>query len=214
MGVCRSVSDARRELSWLEEEVLNLNLRESTRLFRRYKVPVPRGEERDKWQGMLLRRMVSERARGMPLQYVVGSPFLRCSNNTFIENQPFGGLSIHVRPGVFIPRWETEEWGLALARRLRSNVRRPFTLVDLCSGSGCIPLLLKEYVSAEGVDELVHGKANHLARFVGIESSPIAIAVARQNLKLLHPQTELFPDSSSPQDSPLTLGQSTSSTKT
>ena len=109
-----------------------------------------------------------------------------------VENQPFGHLNLHVRQGVFIPRWETEEWSIALAARLRKHVKGPFTLVDLCSGSGCIPLLLKSFVSAElqkGLDQK-YGPANPLATFVGIEKSPIAAEVARQNLKRnnLHPE--------------------------
>src|SRR5579859_857604 len=97
-----------------------------------------------------------------------------------VENQPFGHLNLHVRQGVFIPRWETEEWSIALAARLRKHVKGPFTLVDLCSGSGCIPLLLKSFVSAElqkGLDQK-YGPANPLATFVGIEKSPIAAEVA------------------------------------
>lgn len=39
-----------------------------------------------------LRRMVNERARGKPLQYILG-------------DQPFGGLDILCRKGVLIPRY-------------------------------------------------------------------------------------------------------------
>jgi methylase of polypeptide subunit release factors len=109
-----------------------------------------------------------------------------------VENQPFGHLNLYVRQGVFIPRWETEEWSIALAARLRKNIKGQFTLVDLCSGSGCIPLLLKSFVSAElekGLDQK-YGPANPLATFVGIEKSPIAAEVSRLNLKgnNLHPE--------------------------
>jgi methylase of polypeptide subunit release factors len=105
------------------------------------------------------------------------------------ENQPFGHLKIHVRPGVFIPRWETEEWTLALASRLRrlTPSRKDFTVVDLCTGSGCIPLLLKEYVSAN-IDKSHHstyGKPNSSAQFIGIEKSATAVEVARANLSRL-----------------------------
>jgi methylase of polypeptide subunit release factors len=94
---------------------------------------------------------------------------------------------MHVRPGVFIPRWETEEWAIALASRLRKlpPSRQAFTLVDLCSGSGCIPIMLKNFVSAN-IDKTLYpkyGKPNDLAKFIGIEQSPTAIEVARINLE-------------------------------
>lgn len=108
-----------------------------------------------------------------------------------IENQPFGHLNLHVRNGVFIPRWETEEWSIALAQRLRKHMQEKFTLVDLCTGSGAIPLLLKSFVSAEleqGLDAK-YGPRNPYATFVGIEKSRIAAQVANMNLR----RNNLFP---------------------
>ncbi|SRR6266496_6864244 len=106
---------------------------------------------------------------------------------------------MHIRSGVFIPRWETEEWTLALASRLRrlTPSRQSFTLVDLCTGSGCIPLLLKDYMSAN-IDKGLHpkyGKPNTTARFVGIEKSATAVDVARINLKSMQSSDQKFPDS-------------------
>jgi methylase of polypeptide subunit release factors len=106
---------------------------------------------------------------------------------------------MHVRSGVFIPRWETEEWTIALASRLRrlSPSRRSFTLVDLCTGSGCIPLFLKDYISANIDKQLYseYGRPNTAARFIGIEKSATAIDVARINLKKTFPSLSKFPDS-------------------
>ena len=101
-----------------------------------------------------------------------------------------------MRQGVFIPRWETEEWSIALAQRLRKNIQEKFTLVDLCSGSGCIPLLLKSFVSEElekGLDEK-YGPSNPYATFVGIEKSPIAAEVAQMNLRRNHLSPEKMSD--------------------
>jgi len=111
-------------------------------------------------------------------------------------------MKLRLRPGVFIPRWETEEWTLALASRLRrlTPSRQNFTLVDLCTGSGCIPLLLKDYISAN-IDKSLHssyGKPNPFAQFIGIEKSATAVDVARQNLKQLRPTEQNFPDSYRP----------------
>lgn len=71
---------------------------------------------------------IARRARMEPLQYILGS-------------QPFGSLEIGCEPGVLIPRWETEEWVHKLIDILRPL--RPLTVVDACTGTGCIPLLIK-----------------------------------------------------------------------
>ena len=76
-----------------------------------------------------------------PLQYILG-------------NQPFGPTSILCRRGVLIPRAETEE----LASHLAGLLPRASKVVDLCTGSGCIPLLLaaETDVSVVGVDISSH----------------------------------------------------------
>jgi hypothetical protein len=78
MGVCRSIDVAKRELRWLEDEVLRLDERDSFRLLQRYRIPfTPSPSDftslrRGKWERLLLQRFVDERARGTPLQLVVG----------------------------------------------------------------------------------------------------------------------------------------------
>lgn len=72
---------------------------------------------------------ISRRAKHEPLQYILGS-------------QPFGELTIKCRPGTLIPRWETEEWTTALADQLK-KFNGPLSILDACTGSGCVPLLLK-----------------------------------------------------------------------
>ena len=78
MGVCRTIEQSKRELGWLEDEILRLDTKDSFRLLRRYRItfqPVPKGErQRGKWERMLLQKFVEERSRGMPLQLVVGRP--------------------------------------------------------------------------------------------------------------------------------------------
>jgi release factor glutamine methyltransferase len=68
----------------------------------------------------------------MPLQYIFGSV-------------PFGDLSIRVEPPLLIPRPETEEWSLKLVDRLK-KVQKPLTILDLCTGTGCIALLLARHL--------------------------------------------------------------------
>ncbi|KAI5854873.1 S-adenosyl-L-methionine-dependent methyltransferase [Tricharina praecox] len=72
-----------------------------------------------------------------PLQYILG-------------DQPFGPTSMLCRRGVLIPRAETEE----SASHLAGLLPRGSKVVDLCTGSGCISLLLaaETDVSVVGVD--------------------------------------------------------------
>lgn len=79
MGICRTMDVAKRELRWLEDEVLRLDERDSFRLLQRYRIPFnPSPSDftstarRGKWERLLLQRFVDERAKGTPLQLVVG----------------------------------------------------------------------------------------------------------------------------------------------
>jgi len=74
-------------------------------------------------------KLVAERAKRVPLQYLTGWAAL-------------GGITVAVGPGVFIPRPETElllEWGLALLRGRAQPVA-----VDLCTGSGALALAVAQ----------------------------------------------------------------------
>lgn len=57
-------------------------------------------------------------------------------------SQPFGPLNLAVRQPVLIPRPETEDWTIRLAESLSPSPTRPLNVLDLCTGTGCIPLLL------------------------------------------------------------------------
>ncbi|KAM4056219.1 peptidase family M41 domain-containing protein [Hirsutella rhossiliensis] len=82
-------------------------------------------------------RWITE-GRGLPLQYILGS-------------QPFGHLDIKCRPGVLIPRPETEAYACHLVDLIRTRRhldKNPnsgshgLNIIDFCTGTGCIPLLL------------------------------------------------------------------------
>lgn len=114
-----------------------------------------------------LRHLIRLRARGLPLQYVLGT-------------QPFGTLTIRCRRGVLIPRAETESYTLELADvLLRSTPARPLTVVDLCTGTGCIPLQLFASLRKRFPSLAVHG----------VDVSPTAITLARENARQLPPCT-------------------------
>jgi release factor glutamine methyltransferase len=105
--------------------------------------------------------LVDERARRVPLQHLTGQAHFR-------------HLTLRVGPGVFVPRPETEtlvELALDEIDRLGeasgADEAGGIRLVDLCSGSGAIPLAIKD----ERPDVVVRG----------IELSPEAWAWAVHN---------------------------------
>ena len=106
------------------------------------------------------RDLVAARAKRIPLQHLTGTA-------------AFGPLTLHVGPGVFIPRPETEsllQW--ATAQPL--PVKRP-VIVDLCTGSGALAIALAAHWPA--------------ARMVAVDDSTAALDYARRNAT--HTQVEL-----------------------
>jgi release factor glutamine methyltransferase len=98
---------------------------------------------------------VTARSRRVPLQHVTGTA-------------SFGPVQLHVGPGVFIPRPETEsilEW--ATAQRLPA---RP-VIVDVCTGSGALAVALAQHRANLGLE----------ARVIGIDDSDAALDYARRN---------------------------------
>ena len=106
-----------------------------------------------------LMHMARRVARGEPLAYVLGS-------------QPFGELDLVVRAPVLIPRPETEEWALAAARMVAEDAARgPVHVLDLCTGSGCIALLIAHRLRQARVPW----------RVTAVDSEPAAVALAAEN---------------------------------
>lgn len=98
-------------------------------------------------------------------------PFLQ----SFPGSQPFGPLNLLTRPPVLIPRPETEHWVTNLVDRIAPNISSPKYVLDLGTGSGCIPLLLCHLfppgsLHAHGVDISTHAiqLATDNARHCGI----------------------------------------------
>ena len=96
----------------------------------------------------------------------------RCGHEPFhyiVGRKEFYGLNFVVRPGVLIPRPETEMLVTAAINELQQHVSPAFC--ELGVGSGCISSAILFNVRA--------------ARCVGLEVSPDALAVARENADLL-----------------------------
>jgi release factor glutamine methyltransferase len=97
------------------------------------------------------RDLITARSQRVPLQHLIGTT-------------AFGPVVLHVGPGVFIPRPETEavlEW--AAAQSLPAGP----VIVDLCTGSGALAVALAQHWPA--------------ARILGIDDSESALGYARRN---------------------------------
>lgn len=108
---------------------------------------------RERWGIALMKR-----AAYVPLQYILGT-------------QPFGDLSMKCKPDVLIPRYDTEEWVIKLAGVL-SPILGPLQhghLVDACTGSGCVALLLQHHLN------------NKKVSVIGSDISINALELAREN---------------------------------
>lgn len=93
--------------------------------------------------------------KGEPLQYVLGQA-------------DFYGYKFKVDPAVLIPRQETEELVYLI---LEQHGNRPLRLLDVGTGSGCIPITLKLKRPAWQVEAL--------------DVSPEALQIARANAQRL-----------------------------
>jgi len=105
--------------------------------------------------------LVRRRARGEPLQYIIG-------------HVDFLGLRINVGRGILIPRPETELLAQEVISTVRSRKKSDIIgspcILDLCTGSGCIALA----VAKEIPDAEVYGS----------DVSKTAIRYARMNAEL------------------------------
>ena len=87
-----------------------------------------------------------------------------------LGEREFWGLPFEVSPAVLVPRPDSETV-IEAALALLPDRRRPWRLLDLGLGSGCLLLtLLREYTQAHGV---------------GLEASAEALAVAQENARAL-----------------------------
>ncbi|KAM0249858.1 hypothetical protein ACHAQJ_008867 [Trichoderma viride] len=144
LPACRDLPSAINELRWLKDHV-NGTVRTA--------------------KESLLAQLCRKRGQGYPLQYILGS-------------QPFGPLDIRCRPGVLIPRPETEAYTYHLADLIKSGSLKiggsehGLGIVDFCTGTGCIPLLLYA---------LLYQQFDHL-NISGVDISAQAINLSKGNI--------------------------------
>lgn len=118
------------------------------------------GEKVPKEQELRFYELLSERMKHVPVQYIIGE-------------QAFCGLTLRVRPGVLIPRPETE----LLAETVFQNSAGKRVL-DLCTGSGCIAVTVAKLGSPSFV--------------AASDCSDEALAVARENAALQEAKITFF----------------------
>ncbi|MGK5595432.1 MAG: peptide chain release factor N(5)-glutamine methyltransferase [Parachlamydiaceae bacterium] len=118
----KGISQARRDAEDLIANVLSFRRLD---LYLHFDRPV---EERELEE---LRDKLSRRARGEPLQYILGKvDFYHCA--------------LKVTPDVLIPRQETEILVDKVSEELKKWDLKDRSLLDLCCGSGCIGVSLKK----------------------------------------------------------------------
>ncbi|BAU95586.1 protoporphyrinogen oxidase [Corynebacterium suranareeae] len=107
---------------------------------------------------------IARREKREPLQHILGTA-------------PMGPLDLHVGPGVFIPRPETEVLADWAVRQVRGSVEKQ-RIIDLCTGSGA----LATYIAHELVDATVYA----------VELDPGAATWAQKNFDEFAPQVHLI----------------------
>ncbi|CCE62466.1 hypothetical protein TPHA_0C03130 [Tetrapisispora phaffii CBS 4417] len=117
---CRTIENAQQEYKWIHSE---LSLKSASL------------NELDK----TIKLACIQRFHHVPLQYI-------------LRSQPFGYINISCKKNVLIPRWETEEWTLDFVNSIKKyknsieslySQQNKLNVVDLCTGTGCIALLLR-----------------------------------------------------------------------
>ena len=104
-----------------------------------------------------LKNIITQLQAGIPVQYALG-------------HADFYDLTFEVNPSVLIPRPETEElvqWVLDESRELSIKNQDPLHILDIGTGSGCIPITLKKHLPQ--------------AQVWAVDISPAALKTANKN---------------------------------
>lgn len=99
-------------------------------------------------------KVIAELKQGKPLQYILGETL-------------FYGLTFKVKPAVLIPRPETEELVEWILKTVTGEPDGLKSVLDIGTGSGCIPITLKKYLNDMAIS--------------AIDISAAALLVAKEN---------------------------------
>ncbi len=106
---------------------------------------------------------IKQRAKRIPLQHITGT-------------QCFMGLEFYVNQDVLIPRQDTEN----LVEEVMPYVHDGMSILDVCTGSGCILISLLQY--------------SNDCKGMGIDLSEKALAVAKKNAEKILAEKDLCVD--------------------
>lgn len=111
-----------------------------------------------------IRGLTAERAKGYPLQYLLGK-------------WEFYGLDFYVGEGVLIPRPDTETLVDQVIDICGENKLTAPVIIDLCSGSGCIAVALEKHLPSAEVHavEISEKALGYLRKNKELNSSGIYI---------------------------------------
>lgn len=118
----RDVQDPRLSIEWLLSEILAVKRLD---LYLQFDRPLSSDELE------LLRPLIHRRAKHEPLQHITGTT-------------QFMNTTIAVNPDVLIPRIETEQLVDLLLEQTKPDSEQPLRIIDLGTGSGCIPISIKK----------------------------------------------------------------------
>jgi len=105
---------------------------------------------------LLHRQIVKRLETGEPIQHIIGE----------VE---FYGFPFHVDTNVLIPRPETEELVDLILSQIKDK-SKALNIIDIGTGSGCIPICLKKHLPN--------------AKIYGLDVSQTALEVAQKNVQL------------------------------
>ena len=137
------IESAGQEAFWIVEHVLRLPI---------HHVVADRDRLLSHAELLAARGLIERRVSREPLQYILGT-------------QEFCGLEFDVNPAVLIPRPETELLVKYVVQRI--SAERQATIVDVCTGSGCIAVAI--------------ARLRPRARVIATDLSNPSLDVARQN---------------------------------
>lgn len=112
---------------------------------------------------------VEKRASGIPLAYLIGE-------------KEFFGRRFKVDKNVLIPRPETEGIILSTLSIIEADQLDDLTILDVGTGSGCIPITLKLELNALGVNTKI---------FASDVSKP-ALKIAKENARILDAEVDFI----------------------
>ncbi len=167
-SICQSLQKLQQNLSNVydigEAKTISSFVLEHLLQLDRLSLQIHQNQELNKEQVQKLQQITHRLQQKEPIQYV-------------LEEADFYGLKLKVNPSVLIPRQETEElvhWIIDSSSKQKhfiGSTKKQLKILDIGTGSGCIPLALKQNIPQ--------------ADITAIDVSEAALETAKKNSDLL-----------------------------